>query len=75
MITPIRILIAGAIAFAVIVYLFKTNIVPRGVTLLIAVSFWVVFRWLSVRSDKAMRKRRAEELEKLKNTSILELEK
>ena len=74
MATPVRILIASLIAFSIIVYLFKTATVPRYMILLLAVSFWAVLRWLSLRSAKATQARRTRELEELKNKPILRLE-
>lgn len=74
MATPVRILIASLLAFGIVVYLFKTAAVPRYMILMIAVAFWAILRWLSLRTAKATRQRRAQELEELKKKPILHLE-
>ena len=74
MATSGRILVASLIAFGIIVYLFKTAAVPRYTILMMAVAFWAILRWLSLRTARATRERRSRELEELKNKPILHLE-
>lgn len=74
MATPRRILIAALLAFVVIVVLFKTNAVPRYVTLTLAVVFWAMFRWVSTQAAKTARMRREQELKDLRDKPVLGLD-
>jgi len=63
-----------AIALALVAISLKTTLLPRSYAVGLAVSFVIVFRWLSRRSAAAMRERRQRELEQLRNTPVLHLE-
>lgn len=74
MVKPLWTLAAALLAFAAIVILLRTEIVPRGVIGVLAVCLWAVFRWISLRSSKADKARRQEELDRLKRTPTLHLD-
>jgi Flp pilus assembly protein TadB len=62
------------IAFTLIVIALKTTLLPRSTMIIIAISFAVVFRWMSRWSARAMRERRERELEQLRTTPVLGLD-
>ncbi len=62
------------IAFALIVIALRTTWLPRSTMIIIAISFAVVFRWVSRWSAKVMRERRERELEHLRSTPVLGLD-
>ena len=66
--------LGGALfALALVIIGIKGTILPRGVTILLAVSFIVTFRYISRWSAKVTRERREREMEQLRNTPVLHL--
>jgi hypothetical protein len=61
------------LVFALIVIALKTKLLPPAVTIALAISFSVTFRWVSRRSAIAMRERRERELDRLRRTPVLGL--
>jgi hypothetical protein len=74
MITPIRALVAALVAFAGIIYLLKTGLLPRPVTFAIGVTLWALFRWWNIRNSKASREQHQRDIEDLKHKPVLHLD-
>jgi Flp pilus assembly protein TadB len=70
---PLLTLAGVAIAFALVMISLKTTLLPRSYATILAVGFIIFFRWLSRRSAGAMRERKEQELEELRNTPVLHL--
>jgi predicted PurR-regulated permease PerM len=70
---PLVMLAGVVIALALVVVSLKTTLLPRSYAVVLAVSFVIIFRWLSRRSATAMRERRQRELEQLRTTPVLHL--
>lgn len=70
---PLLMLAGVIIALALVVIALKTTLLPRSSAVVLAISFVIVFRWLSRRSAAAMRERRQRELEQLRSTPVLHL--
>ena len=67
-------LIAGVLAFAMLVVAFKAGWLTRGPALMLGVCAWGILRWVGIRNSKATKLRRQQELEDLKNKPILHLD-
>jgi hypothetical protein len=70
---PLLTLAGVIIALALVVIALKTTLLPRSYAVVLAISFVIVFRWLSRRSATAMRARRQRELEQLRSAPVLHL--
>jgi hypothetical protein len=70
---PLLMLAGVVIALGLAVISLKTTLLPRPFAVGLAISFVIVFRWLSRRSAAAMRARRQRELEQLRSTPVLHL--
>ena len=70
---PLVTLTGVLIAFSLIAIAVKTTLLPRSTMIIIAISFAVVFRWVSRWSARSMRERRERELEQLRTTPIFHL--
>jgi hypothetical protein len=70
---PLLMLAGVIIALALVVISLKTTLLPRSHAVVLAVTFVILFRWLSRRSAAAMRERRQRELEQLRSTPVLHL--
>jgi Flp pilus assembly protein TadB len=70
---PLVTLTGVLIAFSLIAIALKTTLLPRSTMIIVAISFAVVFRWVSRWSARTMRERRERELEQLRTTPIFHL--
>ncbi len=59
---------------ALIGLLFKFGILSRVAALSLAVGLWIFYRWIGPGSAKAMRAKKQQELEQLRNTPVLHLD-
>jgi Flp pilus assembly protein TadB len=70
---PLVTLIGALLAVALIIISLKTSLLSRTASILIAVCFIAIMRWVSKKSAKAMQARNERELEELRSKPVLHL--